>query len=112
MSRAAQAAPARGRSSGSRAKDVDGIGLAAIAHDLRTPLNSIKSWTHVLEIELRESSPGAKRALQGILAGVEAQVRLIEELLERPSPRVGSSGRREDNGEADSLDKTTRRGER
>jgi len=118
-------APARGRSGGSRMNGGDGPRFVAIAHDLRSPLNAIKSWTHVLEVSLRESNPDVKRALQGILAGVETQARLIEELLERPSrsaeyaanhPQKPESpgGRREDKdkGEADSLHKTTRRAER
>jgi PAS domain S-box-containing protein len=56
--------------------------LAIVSHELRSPLNGIKSWTHVLQGRLREADPTVARALNGIMIGVEQQVRLIEDLLE------------------------------
>ena len=60
--------------------------LPIISHDLRTPLNAIQTWTHVLEHRLLEFAPqkdaGAVRALAGIRAGVEQQVRLLDDLLD------------------------------
>jgi CheY-like chemotaxis protein len=56
--------------------------LAIISHELRSPLNGIKSWTHVLETQLRDPDPMTRRALAGIMAGIEHQVRLIEDLLD------------------------------
>ena len=60
--------------------------LADVAHDLRTPLNAIKTWTLVLEERLGDRDPEVRRALQGILAGVDQQARLIERLLDPPAP--------------------------
>jgi PAS domain S-box-containing protein len=56
--------------------------LAIVSHELRSPLNGITSWAHVLENSLREADPGVKRALAGIMTGVEHQVSLIEDLLD------------------------------
>jgi PAS domain S-box-containing protein len=56
--------------------------LAIVSHELRSPLNGIKSWTHVLENRLRDAEPAVQRALAGIMIGVEHQVRLIDDLLD------------------------------
>lgn len=58
----------------------------ALAHDLRAALNGIKTWTHVLEGHLGAPDPIARRALDGILLGVEDQVRVIERMLEGRAP--------------------------
>ena len=50
-----------------------------LAHELRTPLNGIRSWAHVLEGQLPDD-PLARRALDGVMAGVDQQVRLLEQL--------------------------------
>lgn len=65
-------------------RGVDAARLAQIAHDLRSPLNAIRTWTQVLEIELgaTTASEGALRALRGIREGIDTQVRLIEDELE------------------------------
>lgn len=63
--------------------------IAAAAHDLRSPLNGIQGWAHVLESRLGGTPPGGnppggsalvQRALQGIKSGVEQQVQLIADL--------------------------------
>jgi signal transduction histidine kinase len=64
----------------------DGERLAGVAHDLRTPLNAIKTWTHVLQERLGDGDPEVRRALDGILCGVDEQARMIERLLEPPTP--------------------------
>ena len=57
--------------------------LAAAAHRLRSSLNGIHTWAHLLEVRLGPSAdPSIRRALDGIHAGVRAQVSLIENLLE------------------------------
>src|SRR5260221_7446972 len=56
--------------------------VASVAHELRSPLNSIKSWTHVLDQHLRGEDDTVRRAVAGIMTGVEHQVRLIDELLD------------------------------
>jgi PAS domain S-box-containing protein len=56
--------------------------LAIVSHELRSPLSGIKSWTHVLENQLREADPTVRRAIDGIMIGVDHQVRLIEDLLD------------------------------
>jgi len=52
-----------------------------LSHELRSPLNAIKSWAHVLESQLHDD-PSSKRALAGIMIGVEQQARLIDDLLD------------------------------
>ena len=66
--------------------------LAIVSHELRSPLNGIKSWTHVLENQLRDSDPGIRRALAGIMIGVEHQVRLIDDLLDVTRAMGGNLG--------------------
>jgi PAS domain S-box-containing protein len=56
--------------------------LAIVSHELRSPLNGIQSWAHVLESVLRSELPTVQRALAGIRTGVEQQVRLIDDLLD------------------------------
>src|SRR5205823_1116040 len=36
--------------------------LAIVSHELRSPLNGITSWTHVLENSLHDADPGVRRA--------------------------------------------------
>jgi signal transduction histidine kinase len=83
--------------------------LAIVSHELRSPLNGIKSWTHVLQSRLRETDPTVARALNGIMIGVEQQVRLIEDLLDVTRGARGADHR---GSEEDTRNKTTRRGER
>lgn len=68
------------------AATTDDAARFALAHDLRAALNAIKTWTHVLEAHLGAPDPIARRALDGILLGVEDQVRVIERMLEGRSP--------------------------
>lgn len=56
--------------------------LAVVSHELRSPLNGIKSWTHVLDSQLKDGTALVRRALSGIMIGVDQQVRLIEDLLD------------------------------
>jgi hypothetical protein len=54
--------------------------LADVAHELRSPLNAIRTWAHVLESQLRDASPEVQRALDGIRIGIDDQVRVIDAL--------------------------------
>ena len=54
--------------------------LADVAHELRSPLNAIRTWTHVLESRLPDPSPEVRRALDGIRIAIEQQVGVIESL--------------------------------
>jgi len=56
--------------------------LAIVSHELRSPLNGIQSWTHVLEAYVPMEQPMVLRALTGIKIGVQQQVRLIDDLLD------------------------------
>lgn len=56
--------------------------ISIVSHELRSPLNGIQSWTHVLENYVATDSPPVVRALAGIKRGVQQQVRLIEDLLD------------------------------
>ena len=51
---------------------------AALAHDLRTPLGAIHTWALFLQGHLGTDDPQVTRALEGIVLGVEQQLRLIE----------------------------------
>lgn len=67
--------------------------LAIISHELRSPLNGIQSWSHVLENQLdgpERPNPVAMRALEGIRAGIDQQVRLIEHLLDATVSMTGT----------------------
>ena len=66
--------------------------LAIVSHELRSPLNGIKSWTHVLANHLRDPDPTVRRALAGIMIGVEHQVRLIDDLLDVTRALSGNLG--------------------
>jgi PAS domain S-box-containing protein len=66
--------------------------LAIVSHELRSPLNGIKSWTHVLENLLRDAEPSVRRALAGIMIGVDHQVRLIDDLLDVTRALSGNLG--------------------
>jgi len=66
--------------------------LAIVSHELRSPLNGIKSWTHVLQNVLRNPDPTAARAIDGIMIGVEHQVRLIDDLLDVTRALSGNLG--------------------
>ena len=66
--------------------------LAIVSHELRSPLNGIKSWTHVLENLLHDAPAPVRRALAGIMIGVEHQVRLIEDLLDVTRAMSGTLG--------------------
>lgn len=56
--------------------------LSVVSHELRSPLNGIQSWAHVLESRVDTGVSGVARALAGIKTGVQQQVRLIDELLD------------------------------
>src|SRR5258708_33927747 len=56
--------------------------VGIVAHELRSPLNGIKSWTHVLDQHLRDGDDTVRRAVAGIMTGVAEQARLIDELLD------------------------------
>jgi PAS domain S-box-containing protein len=66
--------------------------LALVSHELRSPLNAIKGWSHVLENQLRDADSATLRALNGIRIGIEHQVRLIDDLLvgHSPNPEGGA----------------------
>ena len=57
--------------------------LDAASHDLRSSLSGMRNWTHVLESRLAgHPDPLVQRAITGLHASVEQQVRVIESLLE------------------------------
>jgi PAS domain S-box-containing protein len=56
--------------------------LSIVSHELRTPLNGIKTWAHYLENQLPDADPAIRRAIAGVMIGVDQQVRLIDDLLD------------------------------
>ena len=55
--------------------------LATLSHELRTPLNAILGWTRILRKE-EVDSPTRARGLEVIERNVQAQARLIEDVLD------------------------------
>ncbi len=55
--------------------------LLTLSHELRTPLNAVFGWSNLLQ-QGRLSAEQAERALQIIMRNVNAQIRLIEDLLD------------------------------
>ena len=51
-------------------------------HDLRSSLNAIQSWAYVLERGIDQSAAPARRALEGVRAGIQQQLALVEEMEE------------------------------
>jgi two-component system, sensor histidine kinase len=55
--------------------------LANLSHELRTPMNTITGWTHLLRTGKLDATQGA-RALESIERAARAQAQLIEDLLD------------------------------
>ena len=55
--------------------------LATVSHELRSPLNSIIGWLHVLD-NAPPGAPEARHAIDRIRRNVDAQARLISDLLD------------------------------
>jgi PAS domain S-box-containing protein len=62
-----------------RARDVL---LAVVSHELRSPLNTIRLWASLLQTDASRNENMIQRAVQQIENGVEAQTRLINDLLD------------------------------
>jgi hypothetical protein len=57
--------------------------LGDVAHELRSSLNGIHTWAHVLEGHLGAGADGpTRRALDGIREAIDAHLRVIENLVE------------------------------
>ena len=65
---------------------------AALSHDLRTPLNAMVGWLHLLAAAPDASSAGAARAIEGLRRAIAQQQRLIEERLDRVAGSPGDPG--------------------
>ena len=52
------------------------------AHDLRSSLNAIQSWSYVLDRSIDSLAAPAQRALDGMRSGMQQQLALIEEMEE------------------------------
>jgi CheY-like chemotaxis protein len=57
---------------------------AALAHDLRTPLNAMVGWLHLLKSSKSDNAESVARAMDGLRRAVEQQRALIDEKLGRP----------------------------
>jgi PAS domain S-box-containing protein len=55
--------------------------LATLSHELRTPLNAVLGWSHMLESGQLDAR-GRERAITGIARNAEAQVKLVEDILD------------------------------
>lgn len=56
--------------------------LATLSHELRTPLNAVLGWGRILLDRLTDASPDARRGLEAIVRNAQAQVSLIDDLLD------------------------------
>lgn len=54
--------------------------VAVLSHELRTPLNAISGWVHILK--KRGAAPDTVRALAAIDRSVQAQARIISDILD------------------------------
>jgi signal transduction histidine kinase len=68
----------RARAEAERASRVKDEFLAALSHELRSPLNAIVGWTHILKG--MPLPPEASRALETILRNADHQVKLMSEI--------------------------------
>src|SRR5262249_12630552 len=55
--------------------------LATLSHELRTPLNAVYGWARMLQAR-QITGDGASRALEAIVRNANAQVQLIDDLLD------------------------------
>jgi PAS domain S-box-containing protein len=62
--------------------------FALVSHELRSPLNAIRGWAHVLR-KSGELSPMQERALATIDRNVATQARLIDDLVDRQRVMLG-----------------------
>jgi signal transduction histidine kinase/CheY-like chemotaxis protein len=57
--------------------------LAMLSHELRTPLNAVSGWARMLQSgQLRDDSALTERAIDAIVRNADAQVQLIDDLLD------------------------------
>ncbi|MEN7528220.1 MULTISPECIES: HAMP domain-containing sensor histidine kinase [unclassified Cupriavidus] len=56
--------------------------IEQVSHDLRSSLNAIQSWSYVLDRSIGTVAAPAQRALDGMRAGMNQQLALIEEMEE------------------------------
>lgn len=74
-----EARRARGEAeSASRAKDEF---LATLSHELRTPINALLGWAHLLETRIVDGE-GAERAIKAITRNAHMQAQIVEDLLD------------------------------
>jgi PAS domain S-box-containing protein len=66
--------------------------LSIVSHELRTPLNGIKTWAHFLDHQLRDAEPTIRRAVAGVMIGVDQQAALIDDLLDLTRALSGRLG--------------------
>ncbi|HET9577473.1 MAG TPA: ATP-binding protein [Usitatibacter sp.] len=66
--------------------------LSIVSHELRTPLNSIKTWAHFLEHQLKDADASVRRAIAGVMIGVDQQASLIDDLLDLTRALSGTLG--------------------
>jgi len=60
-----------------------GRSLAAVCHDLRTPLSVMIGWVHLLQSGKLDEA-GTKRAIEKLHDSLEEQVRILDGMLETP----------------------------
>ena len=75
------AAERRSRTDATAASGLKDEFLAALSHEMRTPLNAVLGWTHML-ITNTVSQDRIEAALQTIFRNAEAQKRIVDDLLD------------------------------
>ncbi len=56
--------------------------LAIVSHELRSPLNALRGWSHLLATTRPLDAALAERGAQAIMRNVDSQTRLIDDLLD------------------------------
>ena len=69
------------RSAAERANRLKDEFLATLSHELRTPINTVLMWIHMMEQGTLDAA-GVTKALASMERGIRAQVRLIDDLLD------------------------------
>ena len=82
----------------------------SVSHELRTPLNGIKMWARVLETAFDSGDEATvRRALEGILAGIEQQAVLLDELVRLEGTGHSATAGRSNSGHPEEIMADTKR---
>ena len=76
--------------------------MVSLSHDLRTPLNAMVGWLHLLSLYHERNPDMVKRAITGLRMAVEQQRQLLSDRLEREHKIADAARNADSRQEADS----------